>query len=222
MMCICVAISTCDAQMLENKVNLYVGYLKSNGAANEKVNDGNFTFPSLYNNFKTVNGASLKYLSSRTHYLSAGIDLQWQMARNWKIESSDIYKDATMNMLSVSPVFQFHNAFAKDGVLNRFRFTTSIQPTLGHASINLASALSDAKYEGIQIYESSTSDDTFFFGGSAAFGIEWTIAQRTGVFVNYGVMRNWIKSSLCMDTSLTATTLQFGMYRRFSFLPYYY
>lgn len=206
--------SKSDAQLLNNKLNIYAGYSFGMPSGRKYIDNGSFQFPSLFSNlnFKAI---SVQGLYKVNKFMSAGIRVESMKGVDWDLNSSTIYNGAEASFIFLSPVIQVHNSFQENGVLNRLKLYLNIQPIFGQASITIKNPLSGLQYEGLQIFETGLSDQPNTFGVSASGGIEFNINQKTGIYTVYSFVQHWLQSSLSMDADFELSKIEIGFYYRF-------
>jgi opacity protein-like surface antigen len=202
------------AQVLKNKLNMYVGYSIGLPGGQQHISNGSLKFPSLYNNI-SYGTISLQGLYNIKKHFSVGLKIESMKGANWQINSSDIYKGAEASFFLFAPVIQAHTSFQELGKLNRFKLHLNVQPIYGFASVSIQKPLSNIQYEGIRIFESGLSDTRNVFGLAGTTGVEFNLNQNAGAYANYSLVRYWLQSSLCIDTGFTLSKFEVGVYYRF-------
>ncbi|MBN2772887.1 MAG: hypothetical protein JXR31_01470, partial [Prolixibacteraceae bacterium] len=110
-----------SAQVADKNLNIYTGYSIGSFSGKEMSNDDGFIYPYLYSNLTNLNGYSFKATYKIYPLFSFGLENGKMTGNNWSSENSKIYKDATVNLKSFSPVFQIHTRFKESGIFNRLK-----------------------------------------------------------------------------------------------------
>jgi len=200
----------CNAQVVDNKVNIYPGYETGLFHGNESINDQNFIYPSLYPNFKNLSGGSLKILCRYSNYFSFGITLMHIQAHGWEYPDSMLYQGSKMIMQSLSPTVQMRTKLAETGALNRIRVFFEIAPGIGLSKLMLTNPLFDIYSENGQINQPMNSSD-LFYGVKGSAGMELAITQNFGIYFSYSYSHNRVESKLYADNHFSSSCLSLGI-----------
>jgi hypothetical protein len=203
-----------SAQIIENRLNLYVGYASGLFHGGPYAEEGDFKFPSFYNNFNSLTGFTFKGAVKTHRHVSFGLIVDQLTGSNWAFDSLRVYNGASIKWISVSPTVWFHNGCQDTGIFNRLKTVVGLSPNIGACSISLMRKLDDLKMEGVKILENDLSAQSNFYGVKSNLGIEYDINQDFGVFVNYMVTYNWIKSNLHLDKKYSTSQVGLGLYKK--------
>lgn len=201
------------AQVIGNKLNVYIGYNIGSFPGQSMVKEDKFLAPSLYPNYKILSGFSLKGLSRYNQFYSVGLALDMQQASNWETEEYIDYSNSTLELYSISPVFQLHNRFPEIGLLNRLKVFLEAGPSLGLSRLSLAQPLFDIRKGTIEVEPPMKSND-FFLGIKGGAGVEFIISKALGMYLVYAYQHKWGSSLLYHDKKFTASGITFGIFAR--------
>ena len=195
------------AQLIDNKLNVYIGASLGNSLGTETVNSDNYISPSLYSNYKVLAGVSVKGVVKAKDFLGYGLSYNYQRADGWESLNYSDFDNSTVNLHSITPLIKFHNRFTDKGLSNRFVFFIECGPTVGLANLALAEPLFD-----IPIYENKLLVDdkslvpmydfSLFMGFKSEVGIEYAYRHGIGLFLSYSYSSDWISSKLYNDNVL--------------------
>jgi hypothetical protein len=212
---------SCGAQVIENRINFYMEYAKGSFFGSDMIKINSFNYPSLFNNMNTLDNKSLKLLIKGNKYLSFGIQTFIMHASKWEYTERPDYQYSNVTFLSFSPIIQVHSRFTKTGFLNRFRIFTEIAPTLGLSKLKLGKPLFEIQKSASTISSPMDSSDKFF-GMGAKVGMEYSINNFSGVFLNYTLQYNRVKSILFNDNHFTNSLIGFGIMIKLSKIKRFY
>lgn len=197
-------------QNISNKLNFHTGFALGKFHGNPSFNEGNFTFPALFPNLRTLNGYSLKALYRTHDYFSLGLGLENMRSSGWSLSGEEIYIGSKVNLVSTTALLQVHTKFAETGTYNKMKIYLEVAPTIGSANLALANPMFTARNEdSIQPPESITNQ---FYGIGGRLGLEYSISQTVGVYGNFSNAFHWISSSFYVDKNFTVSQLGIGMY----------
>lgn len=204
---------TCRAQVIDNKLNICAEILSGTFHGNELVFENDFSYPSLYNNIKELNGFSLKTLFKNYKHLSFGMGLAYIKASDWEYNDNLDYQGSKIVLKSYSPLIQIHNKYSESGIFNRGKVYFEIGPTIGSSNLTLTNS-----FFSIQGADGSISpplnSNNLFYGVKTGAGFEWAFSQYLGVSVFYSYQQNWVKSALYCDTQFANSQLGIGIILR--------
>lgn len=200
----------CKAQLIDNKINIYLGYNLSAFHGKETAKESSFISPSLYSNYNDLMELSLKALVKRNKFYSLGIGFNSLNASGWKMASSQIYNNSKIQQYSLSPTIQIHNKFAETGIFNRISIFFEIAPTIGLSGLTLANPLFNIQGQNGIVSQPMNSRD-IFYGIKSNAGFELSITRAFGMFFSYSIQQNWIKSKLYNDNKFSCSNLGLGL-----------
>jgi len=204
----------CEAQVIDNKVNIYAEYIIGIFHGKELIEEKNFIYPSLYNNLKDIDGISLKWLYKNHQHISLGINVILLQASNWEYTGHSEYHGSKIKMQSISPTIQFHSKFSETNIFNRGRVFIEIGPTVGLSKLTLSNPLFDIQNEKDAVSIPMKSND-IFYGLTGNVGLEWAITQLIGIYITYSLQFNWVTSKLYNDNQFTSSQLGIGIIMKF-------
>lgn len=208
--CFLCHINLSKAQLIDNKINVYVSYNTGIFHGKGQVHNGNFIFPSFYNNLDNIRGLSMKVLFNKSPYLSYGIKVSQSEASDWNYGSDNFYSDSKAEMSTLAIPIQFHNKLSKNKLKSHFRFYTEIAPLIGVSSFSSTSELFQVQKAGKDII-SPTAGDDLYFGLNASAGIEYMFSQSIGMFMSYSLEYNRTKSALYNDKHFSVSQFDAGI-----------
>lgn len=118
LVCFAFNIHICNAQLIDNKLNIYFGCYNGLFLGKNQIQDGNFIFPAFYANLNNFKGASIKALYKGYQNLSYGLTLSQSFASDWTYENDEFYSISKVEMQSLAATIQLHNKFSNYGVFN--------------------------------------------------------------------------------------------------------
>jgi hypothetical protein len=204
----------CYAQLLDNKVNLSIGYGRGAFHGNKIIKEGSFISPSLYSNYNELMELSFKVLMKRNKHYSLGLGFNNLHASGWKNDKSQIYNGSRMEQNSISPIMQIHNKYSENGILRRIRVFLEIAPAIGFSGLNLANSIIEIQGNSGMVSQPMSRHD-IFFGIQGNTGFELSVTRDAGFYVLYSYNQNWIKSKLYNDNNFSFSALGLGLVIRF-------
>ena len=201
----------CSAQYIDSKIKFYLGISQGGFMGADKITDGNFSAPSLFASHKGFSGQSFKALAKINALINFGIGVDIIKASNWENYNSTNYNKSEIKQYSLSPIIQFHTFFNKFNTYNGINLILEITPTFGQSEIILKNSIWDIQSNTGPVTPPFKSKD-YFYGVKAGAGLEWSINQYIGVFLNYSFQQNWISSDLYPDRHFLRKQLDFGLF----------
>lgn len=201
------------AQVIGNKVNVYVGYKTGTFPGKSVVKEDGFIAPSLYPNYRSFHGFSLKGLSRYSRLYSVGLALDIQRAEKWETEQHIDYSRSDLKLYSFSPTFQLHNRFSEKGLSNKLKVFLEAGPSAGLSRLTLAQPLLEIRAGATEVQSPMKSND-FFLGINGGAGLEFIISKTLGVYLIYSFQHNWVSSKLHHDKKFTTSGITFGFFAR--------
>lgn len=200
----------CNAQLIGNDITICSGYFRGLFQGNKSIIENDFIYPSLYANFKNLDGISLKVLYNYDKYFSFGISLSHLRAINWKLPDSMLYQESKVNLRSLSPVVQIHTKLNETGAFNKIRLFLEVAPTIGISKLSLSNPLFEIREGNASISQPTGSND-MYFGLRGSLGAEVSLTQAVGLFLDcsYGYYR--VSSKLYSDTHFANYGLEAGV-----------
>ena len=202
-----------NAQIIENKISISLGYETAKFFGKTLMNDKNFKYPSLFANYKKVSGISCKGLIKLDPYIILGAGLNYIQASAWNTSRYKDYIDSKIELYSLSPVIQIHNKYFENGFSNKLRVLLEIGPTFGKAKISLEKPIFDIENEGQTVTHPLKSSD-LFYGLRGGLILELTLNQAFGIYFENSVNHNWVSSKLYNDKHFTGYHLGLGLILR--------
>ncbi len=210
-----------NAQLVDNRFNLYLSCSTGNFYGKKVLNDGSFIAPSLYSGYYSLIGINIKGLYKIAPVLSIGAALDYKGASDWQSIMYTDYIGSKTGLYSILPVIQFHNRFSEKGSFNCLTLVVEISPSFGSSELSMSQPLFDIYVGGSKVTQPMKKSDLFYgFGGS--LGIEYSINQVIGLSIDYSVNNSFIQSKLYNDTHFLYSQLQFGTIIKFKKDKRYY
>jgi hypothetical protein len=200
----------CNAQLIANKFSVYAGYETGSFHGNELINETNFTYPSLYPNFKSLSGFSLKILYNSGMYFGFGVSFSHLQANNWEYPDSMLYQGSKANMNSLSADIQVRTKFTETGIFNRTRIFLNISPTIGLSKLSLTNPLFDIREGNNSIPQPEGSSDPYY-GLKGNLGAEVSLTQMIGIFIDYSYGYYRVSSDLYSDSHFANSVIEAGL-----------
>lgn len=213
--------SLVNAQLIDNKLNIYVGASYGGFMGPETTNENNYISPSLYSNYNSLVGFSIKGVANIKDYLSYGLEYNFLRASDWTSLHYSTFDKSKVNLHSITPLVRFHNKHADTGVFNKLKMFAECGPTIGISNLSLSKAIFE-----IQTSKNNTSppmsENTFFAGLKGTVGLEYSIMQGGGLFLSYSYGADWVTSKLYNDNLLKQSSLNVGFIFKFKKNKYFY
>lgn len=200
----------CQAQLIDNKINIYFGYNQGGFHGKETIKEGSFISPSLYSNYSDLMELSFKAYVKRNKFYSLGLGFNSLNASGWKMASSQIYNNSKIKQYSLSPTIQIHNKFAETGIFNRIRIFLEIAPNVGLSELTLANPLFDIQGQN-GIVSQPMNSRNIFYGIKSNVGFELSITRAFGIYLSYSIQQNWVKSKLYNDNKFLCSNIGIGL-----------
>jgi len=199
-----------NAQILENKFNLSVGYKTGWFPGKPSVNNDNFISPSLFHNYYKVYGISIKGTGRTGSNSGIGACLDYTNASDWDARKYEDYLKSKIALYSFSPFIQIHNKFIEGGFANRVRTFINVGPLIGLANLSLVNSIFDIENENNDVADPLESSD-LFFGFMGFVGLEVALNQVAGLNFETSFSHNWISSKLYSDSHFTNINVGLGL-----------
>lgn len=198
------------AQLIDNKINVYVSYNTGIFHGKGQVHNGNFVFPSFYDNLDNFKGLSLKLLFNQSPQMSYGIKVSQSEVSDWNYNNDNFYSNSKAEMRSLAIPVQFHNKLSKYKAKSHFKLYIEIAPLIGVSSFSSSSELFQVQKAGDNIISPTASDD-FYFGLNGSAGVECAFSQSIGMFMSYSLEYNRITSTLYNDDHFSVSQFNAGI-----------
>lgn len=207
--CFTFNIHVSNAQLIDNKINIYLGCHNGLFYGKSQIQDGSFIFPSFYSNLKYFKGASIKALYKGYENISFGLTLSKSLASDWDYLNDEFYSSSKVEMQSLAPTIQLHNKFSQHVFFNRCKFFLEISPTIGFSAFSTSNEL--FVIQSADNITAPTASNDFYYGFSGSTGFECALTQDLGVFISYSLQNNRIQSILYNDDHFTVSQLNIGI-----------
>lgn len=213
--------SFAQAQLIENKLNIYLSYSIGNFLGTETLNEDNYITPSLYSNYNKLTGFSVKGVINSKDFLSFGINYDYQSANEWTSSNYSDFDGSKIQIHSITPIIRVHNKFNENGLSNKLLLLIECGPTIGFSNLSLSKSLFE-----IQTNESNSippmSDNNFIAGLKGTLGFEYSFVQSMGIFFSYSYNMNWVSSKFYDDKSIKNSLINIGIVMKFNKNKYFY
>jgi hypothetical protein len=211
-----------QAQFFHSKYSISIGKTSGSFPGSGMINDDSFIVPSLFRNYHSSSGFSFKTMSNNKKNLSFGMQYGIRTGTDWKWGRYSDYVNSVSQIHSFSPLMRFHNRFKDTGLFNRIQLFIEGGPSIGLVRLNLNEPLFEIVHTGNDhlqpFYES-----TVFAGLNLAAGIEFTLTQVIGCFINYEIDVNRLSSSkFYSDQSFMHSQLNAGLILKLKKDKYFY
>jgi hypothetical protein len=208
------SIYNANGQILDNKLNIHLGFETGYFHGNIYAKEDGFTFPSLYANMKNITGNSLQGTYNIGKYLKVGLRFEKLLATEWSVKNREEYTNSYIKLQSLSPVLALHTPFIETGFLNKFNFSLGILPTLSYSYLKLDRRLSDIYYLNTRIFENEISDESRYFSIKGNLNIMYNLTQRFGIYSSYLLSYSMVQSNLNYDKGFTLSQIEVGLYMK--------
>jgi hypothetical protein len=201
------------AQIIDNKINVYIGYGLADIHGNKILHEDDFISPSLFANYIQSNDMSFKILVKQNQFLSLGFCYNTYNAFNWKNQQYIDYNESTLKQYSFSPIIQFHNKMKESGLQNRIKLYMEVAPIIGMSDLQLTYSLFDIQSNKGDVSLPLNSNDPFY-GVKVSVGTEVSINHYLGVFISCTGQKCWISSNLYNDKHFSNMQIEGGLFLR--------
>jgi hypothetical protein len=201
------------AQVIDNKFNVYFEYNSGGFIGSEMIDEDNFIYPSLYANYKNLNGYATKGLVKIGSICSIGLEGDYFKASNWELYGYEDYTNSTTIQYSFSPKVQIHTPFKETGLFNRIRAIIEIGPVAGISELNLANPLFDVEMEDISFPSAMKTTDQYY-GIKGSAGLELNISNSLGLYATYTRQYYRIGSKFYQDKNSSSYWFDLGIFLR--------
>jgi hypothetical protein len=210
------------AQMINNKVTIYLGYQSGGFQGKKMVQDGTFSSPSLFSNYHQLTGYSVKGLISSGTFISLGLGLSYSSASGWNLTSFNDYTNSTAKQYSLCPTIQFHNRYKPVGISNRAKVFFEAGPNFGVSRLKLTQGLFDIQTKNQTAVSQPLSSHESYLGLKARAGLELVVSQSFGFWFSYSLEYNRVDAKLFNDNYFSSTQIDLGLMLRFKNNKRYY
>ncbi len=200
----------CLAQLIDNKLSLHIEKVIGSFQGKQLVHDGNFVYPSLFNNYNHIEGYSLDATWKMGKNISVGLSSSYLNSSEWKYSDKPVYAGSESKIIAFAPLLQLHTAFRSSGIFNRTKVYVNFMPVAGFLQLKIANPIFDLETKNGRFIPATSSSDPFY-GLQGGMGIEFALNQNLGLTGSYICQKSWIKSILYNDTHLMNTQLKFGV-----------
>ncbi|MBN2616237.1 MAG: outer membrane beta-barrel protein [Bacteroidales bacterium] len=203
-------IYTVHAQVIENKVNLNLGYGMGWFSGQSLIEDQSFSSPSLFANYKTTSGFTLTMLYNQMKPLRIGLDFEYVQASEWKLKEQTEYIGSSIKQFSAGPVVQYTYGFNQSRASEWLTAFVGFSPMIGYTNLSLRHPFFDIESTGGTIEQPMESSDLFFDMKLDA-GLEAVVWRNIAVFVSYAYSYGWTKSLVYPDTQFSCNMVKAGI-----------
>lgn len=210
-----------QAQLIENRVNIYLSYSIGSFLGSETINEDNYIAPSLYPNYNKLSGFSVKGLINSGKYLSYGINYDYQSAREWTSSSYSDFGGSEIQLHSITPLIRIHNKFMGSGLSNRLHLFIECGPTIGFSNLVLSRSLFEIHTNEYNSTPPMT-DSNAFTGLKGNIGLDFSFAQSMGFFLSYSYSMDWVSSKLYDDNTMKSSLINAGLILKLNKNKYFY
>jgi hypothetical protein len=187
-----------NSQIIDNKIDLCIGYGIGKFGGDVMVMDNGFIAPSLYSNYDNLYWISFKGIFLKKQHFSFGAVMNYSSASEWNTDLYTDYINSGIFQYSLSPLVQIHSKPVETGLFNRVSLFLEIAPTLGLSKLSLANPLFDIKDENSLVVQPMERSD-FFYGMKGATGIKVSLNQDIGAFIEFSYGYYLVSSKLYSD-----------------------
>jgi hypothetical protein len=198
------------AQILDNKIDLSLSYGIGIFGGDEMTSLDGFVAPSLYSNYDNLYGISFKGILLKKQHFSFGASLNYSSGSEWNAGQYTDYINSGVLLFSFSPLVQIHNRPSETGFFNRFRLFLDIAPTIGLSKLSLSNPLFDIQ-NGYSLIGQPTGSNDMFYGLKGTAGIQASVNQLIGVFLESSAGYYLVISKLYADSRLINYNLEAGV-----------
>jgi len=199
-----------NAQFIDNKLDLSMGYGPGKFGGDEMLNVDGFIAPALYSNFDNSYGISIKMIFLKKQRLSFGASMNYVSGSEWNTDEYADYLNSKVVLFSFSPIVQIHNKPVASGFLNRFTIYFDAAPTIGFSKTSLSNPLFDI-YNGDYLIQQPSGSSDLFYGLRGALGIQGSITQTLGLFLESSAGYYRVNSGLYSDNHFINYRLEAGL-----------
>jgi hypothetical protein len=208
-------LNSANAQLIDNNLNIYLGYSNNFMLGSGITNENGFIAPSLYSNMHKSNSYSIKGIFKYKKNLSLGLGFNINSMNNWNMVDYDNYNNSKIFSISFTPLIQLHLPNTNRGLLNRLKIFIEFDPVIGFSNLSLEQPLFDIQSNSGSNIKAPDKGTDFFAGFEFAGGFEFKICNAIGIFGDYGYKNCWTSSKFFNDKRFSNTFVEYGLYLRF-------
>lgn len=192
---------TGNCQYIHSRIELSAGYEKPVFHGENRVTDGDFSFPALFSNFTTAKAATVRILYNEPRLFSFGLMYCRTLASDWEYQEYADYSGSEVKIQTISPVVHLHSKYAGTGVLNRLQMSLELAPMFGQAELKLLNPLST-----IQGYTEAVLPALNYscriLGIRESVTLNWSFSRHFGVGIHYALQQFRIHTAFCLDSGI--------------------
>ena len=213
--------SACYSQFIDNKINIYFGNGFGMSHGKDYVQQENFIFPSIYNNFQNITNKSIKGIVTKNENISVGLGFDIFTASNWILANNNYFTDSRINQYSISPILKYHNKFVAIGKFNIIKTYAEFNPKIGLSNFQIINPIVEVK-TGTEEIKTPITSNNLLLGLKTNVGVEIKITQDLGLYLEYSLNYGYAKSNLFLDKDYLNSQISFGLFLRLQRDKLYY
>lgn len=196
-------------QFLDNKASLYLGFETGLNLGNELFNNQGTSAPSLYSNFKTLNGLNIKGIFKLSDHINTGLSTGFLYNSDWRSKHYTTYSGSNEMSFSLKPVIQYHTMYSEKGIYNRLKLYGELSPVIGYSMVSLTNSNFFVVSE-TNLSSQLLKSNSIFYGLSLGGGAEYKLSNSFGIFANLSIQESFVESHIFIDNRKSALTLSIG------------
>ncbi len=223
---LCLVGNVAIAQTIDNKLDVYGGFGLANSSGNAYFQQGSYSTPTLLPNMHAGYTISMSVCYQVWPFFKIGAGMGKTRFSKWQLEENqEIYKAADLRILSFSPILKFQTPYRNQGIFNRIKFYTGVNPEFNSVKLNLRRSIFEV--QSIVKQEEMTpeylkSSRKKFPGLEVVLGVEYAFSDRVGVFLNLGYHYFNTSDILYPDSQFMYQTVQTGLFFRYLYNKRFY
>lgn len=209
---ICIAFIFCGSksysQSIYNRLDLNLSVGIASPIGPERIEEGDFQFPSLFNNYNNAYSGSASLIYNFKYQFGAGLSYRISELRNWDYSNSQIYNESSTSIRTFMPVFKYRTQFGQGNIYKKLQLFGVVGPSFNSFIISRSQEVFDV--EGVANY--NPDDITFSTVGiTGQIGLEYSVSQVTSIELKAGALYTGVDGNTFADNSLLLLDLSFGL-----------
>lgn len=196
-----------SSQLLEDNSNLYIQYQKPHFLGGNTFNNHSVVAPSFYTNFSEANSISIKNIYKFKPNISIGASANYLSANDWNYNNYSTYKYSKAQLITISPLIQYHTRFQENGFFYRLKIFGELAPVFG---------VSFAELNGSKVFEispaiKSLKSNDIIYGIKTLGGLEYSLTNGLGLIADVSFQPTFVNSPLYIDNKILLWNLGLGL-----------
>jgi hypothetical protein len=207
-----------SSQLVNNKIRIYIGGTSGRYYGQSTTNENGYISLTLFAGYKNLSGANIKVLFKMTEIFSVGPAVDYSVASDWGSQTSYFYYLSRSDNYVLSAILKLHSKYHDSGFTNRFTFSLEMAPEVGLSGLKLGQPIFTVVGpipESSQNRKYDVKD--LVFGIRSGIGVEYSLIQLGGLFINYSFHYDRVNSKFYNDKQILSSCVNFGVFARFGY-----